>query len=284
MMKSLRSSLVLRSTLLALALLVLGYSVAGACLFPRPRLVVKCDEQVIYSSYSLNSLEDGNSRAMLEKRDAIYKEAVANATLCKGDFEGIEEAFKQNIVEWAETRNLSSFWGDELLVEPYTQAKETQVSMSQNNLLSCLYFTSEKAGEWLFITAHAREYCRNTGTCYHKKTVSYPYFFLYLINNLSPLTFTYLFVYVAAFGITIAFWLFLLKSLKLQPSLGKLGVDLLIISPLYLFFATFLVSNWGEQLGWLMMTYIAASFIQLLLSLFRFAQISSLAHYFRKPN
>ena len=241
-------------------LVSLSYSIAHACSIIAPTIRVKCGnrETLILAQEGLaisGTSEDYQKRVA----DETIKNLHAMIPNCKEDLTPAIDAFEKEIIQWLDVQNRRILLDRDLILEPYSMERESEIQKSKNNLLACRYEESQRIGNWLIVSELGRPYCDTSwysspGMC-PTITLSLGNFLFYLVTNVSLVSLPYLAGLLGVGGAIIYSWWVLLKNqpvMKLSKII-TLSIVILLIE-LFLIVMPFLVL--GQILGWILLFFI----------------------------
>jgi hypothetical protein len=161
------------------------------------------------------------------------------AKVCEDDFDKIIPVFEQKYQTWLD--DYETHLSNDLKLEPFSPSREANLIDRRNDLLECHYEEFEKVDNWLIITRATRAYCyiQEYGVMSGcpATTFSYTRFFLFLIHNVSKVTFPYLMGYILIFALPLGISLFHWRRGDLgyffKPNLYHFVLILLLLPVLY---------------------------------------------------
>ena len=138
--------------------------------------------------------------------------------VCVENLNDIKPTFIQEVQNWMSTKK-GYFLGGNLIFEPYSSDRESELIENKNAYGKCNYEDFKKVGNWFVVTGTSRDYCYLTGggggMC-PSATISYAKFLGFLLSNPNSSTFQYLAGYLITFGIFIGFLAYLFKRKELK--------------------------------------------------------------------
>jgi hypothetical protein len=157
--------------------------------------------------------------------------------------------------------------GGNLIFEPYSSDRESELIKSKNSYGNCYYEDYKKVGNWLVVTENSRDYCYLTGgigTCGGRATISHVKFFGFLLTNPNINTLPYLLIYLIVVGISIGFIVYLSKrkELKLFFKPNKFNIIFTLVLGVPTFFLFMLFIGIEQIIGWIIGYYIFSSLIR----------------------
>lgn len=187
-------------------------------------------------------------------------------SICVENLNGIKPTFTQEVQNWMSTRK-GYFLGGNLVFEPYSTVRESELIESKNSYENCHYEDFKKVGNWFVVTGTSRDYCYLTGggggMC-PSATISYTKFFGFLLSNPNSNTLPYLAEYLIAFVVIIGFLVYLFKrrDLKLffKPNKFNIIFTLVLGIPTLLLFILF--TGIEQIIIWIVGYYVFASLIK----------------------
>lgn len=187
-------------------------------------------------------------------------------SVCVENLKDIEPTFAKEVQNWMTTKK-GNFLGGNLIFEPYSTDRESELIESKNAYGNCHYEDFEKVGNWLVVTQTSRDYCYLTGggggMCPYA-IKSHLQFIGFLLTHPNSDTIPYLFGYLIAVVIAIGFiaYFFKRKELKLffKPNKFNIIFTLVLGIPTFLLFLMF--TGIEQIIVWIIGYYIFASLIK----------------------
>ncbi len=226
-----------------------------------PTIRVKC-------SNLETSILAQESQAMSETPED-YQERIVDETIknlhaviptCTEDLTPALEAFEQEIIQWFQLKNRRILLDRDLILEPYSIARDSEIQKNKNNLFSCRYEESKHIGNWLIVSEMGRPYCNtswygSSGVC-PTVVLSLGHFLYYLVTNLNLVALPYLAGLLFVGGAIIYVWWRLLKN---QPvmQLWKIIALSAVILAIELFLIVIPFGVLGQIIGWILLFFLA---------------------------
>ena len=128
-----------------------------------------------YGELYLN-LQDSRDRIYINERYGIkfygfYGQEDASSysqilqyldSICVENLDDIKPTFAQEVQNWMSTKK-GYFLGGNLIFEPYSTSRESELVESKNAYGNCHYEDSKRVGDWFIVTGTSRDYCYLTG-------------------------------------------------------------------------------------------------------------------------
>jgi len=187
-------------------------------------------------------------------------------SVCVEDLKDITPIFDQEVQNWMSTKK-EYFLGGNLVFEPYSADRESELIESKNAFGNCHYEDFKKVSNWFVVTETSRDYCHLTGggggMC-PQATKSHFQFFEFLLTNPNANTLPYLLGYLIAIGITIGFigYLFKRKELKLFFKPNKFNIIFTFVLGVPTFLLFLLFTGIEQIIVWTIGYYIFSSLIK----------------------
>ncbi len=293
----------MKKLLLLTILFVFALSLSNsvwACSPAQPTVVIKCDIEdsffqqnttCINDDCSVNvsknqygelylNVQDSRDRIYINERYGIqfysfhrqedtssYSQLLPHLdSVCVENLKDIEPIFTQEVQNWMSTQK-GYFLGGDLIFEPYSIDRESELIESKNAYGNCHYEDFKKVGNWFVVTETSRDYCHLTGggggMC-PRATKSHLQFFTFLLTNPNVNTLPYLFGYLIAVGIAISFIVYLFKRKELKqffkPSKFNVIFTLILGIPTFLLFIIFIGIE--QIIIWIIGYYLFSSLIK----------------------
>lgn len=239
--------------LMAFLASLLSYTIAQACSPISPRILVKCSNlEASIEGGSPPVAGDTYESALKKRVDATINNLLAVAPECEEDLTPVLPTFEEEIKKWLDYRNKrSAFLDGDLILEPYSAARDSELINRTNNLLSCDDEEYKHIGNWIIIFETSRPYCHLVpGTC-GSIILSLGHFLFYLVANISLTTLPYLAgLLFAGAAIIYAWWRILKNNSALK--LWKILVlsSAVLVAELFLM----IMPIWlpGQLIGWVL--------------------------------
>ena len=255
-MKNKAAQIVLITTLASL----LSYSIAQACSIIAPTIRVKCSNLetsiLAQRGRGISETPEAFQKRMVEETIKNLHAVIPN---CKEDLTPALDAFEQEIMDWVIFKNRRILLDRDLILEPYSIERESEIQKNRNNLLSCRDEESKQIGSWLIVSERGRPYCQTfwygpPGMC-PTAVLSSGHFLFYLMKNLSLATLPYLAGLLFVGGTIIYLWWKLLKNQPVMKlwrlitvSVVSLAIELfLLVMPFWVF---------GQFIGWMLLFFL----------------------------
>lgn len=185
--------------------------------------------------------------------------------ICVENLDDVKPIFDQEVKIWISTRK-GAFLGGNLIFEPYSISRESELVKSKDAYGNCHYEDFKKVGNWFVVTGTSRDYCYLTGggggMC-PSATISQIKFFGFLLSNPNSNTLPYLLGYLIALSLAIGFviYLFKRKELKLffKPNKFNIIFTLVLGIPTFLFV---LFTGIEQIFVWIIGYYVFSSLIK----------------------
>jgi hypothetical protein len=240
---------------------ILSYSIAQACSLIAPTIFVKCSN-LKTSILAHESRAIGETFEDFQKRviDQTLKNLHAVTPQCKEDLTPALDMFEQEIVKWIEFNNRRILLDRDLILEPYSIARESAIQKNKDDLLSCRYEESKHIGSWLIVFEKGRSYCYtywyDRGGMCPIVILSLGHFLFYLITNPSLVSLPYLAGLFLMGGVIIYVWWRLLKN---QPIIKLNKIVALSAIILVIEFFLIVMPFWvlGQIIGWILLFFLA---------------------------
>ncbi len=187
-------------------------------------------------------------------------------SICVENINDIKPIFTREVQNWMLT-DKGAFLGGNLIFEPYSKDRESELIESKNKYSNCYYEDSKKIGDWFVITETSRDYCYLTdgggGMC-PSTTTSYTKFLVFLLSNPNRTTFPYLTWYLILFGTIIGFlaYLFKRKELKLFFNPNKFNIIFTLVLGILTFLLFILFMGIEQIIILIIGYYILASVVK----------------------
>jgi len=241
---------------LAILLSLIFYSIAQACTLIEPTIVVKCSNGTT-PIRAFESRQENEALENFHKREANKTIENLHAVIsnCKEDLSPVLNEFEKEVVLWLKKDKRILLDGN-LILEPYSTDRDTEIQKSKNNLLLCEYQESKHVGNWLIVFYTGRPYCHpfwyagHGGMC-PIVVMSLVGFLFYLVTNLSLTTLPYLAGWLLASGTIIyAWWMFLKNRPALEWWKALVLTIITLVVSLFLIIPPFWIS--GQVIGWVL--------------------------------
>ena len=198
---------------------------------------------------------------------SIYSEYLPYLdSVCVENLNDIKPTFVQEVQKWMSTKK-GYFLGGNLIFEPYSTDRESELIESKNAYGNCHYEDFEKVGNWLVVTETCRDYCHlvggGGGNCPHA-TKSHLLFIGFLLTHPNVNTIPYLFGYLIVLGVAIGFIVYLFKRKELKhffkPNKFNITFTSVLGIPTFLLFL--LLTGIEQIIIWIIGYYIFSSLIR----------------------
>jgi hypothetical protein len=239
---------------------LLFHSIAQACSLLEPTIRVKCSNLetpiLAYISRADSETLEDFQRRIVEATIQNLHEVIPD---CKEDLIPVLDAFEQEIAQWVAFKNRRILLDRDLILEPYSIERKSEIQKNKSNLLTCRYEVSKQVGNWLIVSKMGRPYCYTfwytTGGMCPVVVLSLGHFLYYLVSNVSLASLPYLVGLLLAVGtITYAWWRVLQNQPAIKPwKIISLSAVILIIE-LFLIVMPFWIQ--GQIIGWILLFFL----------------------------
>jgi hypothetical protein len=249
---------------------LLSHSIVQACEPIEPTILVKCSnlETAILAN---QQVEAGDTREDIRRRwvNNTVDHLLAIIPDCAEDMVPVVEVFEQEIIKWLDNKNKrGAFLDRNLILEPYSPERYSQLQKNKNSLLSCSYEEFRRHADWLIVFETNRTYCGLfgviPGTC-PNVILSTGQFLAYLVTNIKLNTIPYIIGSLLTGVAIVGVWLILLENQMAMHwrNIFILSVVILPIGLLLIMLPVWIVAQIG---GWVLISYILALWYKLLRS------------------
>jgi len=235
-----------RITIITILASILSYSIVQACSFPEPQIIIKCSNLEA-------SIEADN-----QSPNDTFKNLQAIVPKCAEDLTPVLDSFKQEITKWLDHKNKRFLLDRDLILEPYSVERDSELQKNENNLLSCRYEESKHVGNWLIIFETSRTYClfwHAPGEPCPNIFFSLTRFLFYLATTLNLTTLPYQLGSLLTGAAIIYIWRALLKN---RPAMkrSKIVALSIVIFALELFLTIMPFWVLGQTIGLILFFYV----------------------------
>ena len=240
---------------------LLSYSIAQACTIIAPTIRVKCSNlETSILAQSGGGISETPEAFQKRVTDETIKNLHAVISNCKEDLTPALDAFEDEIIQWLEFKNRRILLDRDLILEPYSIERESEIQDTKNNLFACRYEESKHIGNWLIVSELGRSYCHTfwygAGGMCPTVVLSSGHLLFYLVTNFSLASLPYLAGLLFAGGIVISVWWRLLKNQPVMKLWKIIALSLVILGiELFLLFMPFWVI--GQIIGWILLFFIS---------------------------
>lgn len=221
-----------------------------------------CSNMEVSIEAGTQSVAGDTYESILKRRlEATINNLLAVVPDCDEDLTSVLPTFEQEIGKWLDYRNnkRGAFLDGDLVFEPYSTDRDSELRQKKNSLLSCSYEEYKHIGDWLIIFETSRPYCYDfwyaPGAC-PSVILSLGHFLFYLVANFNLNALPYLLGLLSAGA---AIFHLVWRVLKNRPVLQawKISVLSLVILAVELFLLVMPFWVIGQIVGWILVFYIA---------------------------